>query len=118
MTTKMIGDTGEQIAMQYLQQKGYRLLDRNYRAGHYELDLVMQQGETIVFVEVKARTNTSHGLPAEFVTAQKRRRTVLAAQTYLQRHGLLEARARIDVMEVYLPAGEVRHIENAFGEAG
>lgn len=118
MTGKTIGDRGERIAERQLLSQGYELLARNYRYGHYELDLVMRQRDTIVFVEVKARSSTAHGLPAEFVTAQKRRRTWIAAQAYLQQNGLTDAPARIDVVEVFLPEERVHHIENAFGENG
>lgn len=118
MTTKQTGDKGERIAEEYLLERGYELLARNWRYGRCELDLVLRQGETVVFVEVKARSRTAHGLPAEFVTARKRQNTLRAAQAYLQVNGLLDAPARIDVVEVYLPEGRVHHIENAFGADG
>ena len=111
-----MGDRGEQIAEAYLTARGYELLARNYRAGHYELDLVMRQGKTIVFVEVKARSGTAFGTPAEFVTKRKRRNLLFAAQAYLQTCNVGDAPVRMDVVEVYLSDGRVRHIENAFGE--
>lgn len=116
MTTKQVGDRGEKIAEAYLLARGYELLKRNYRAGRCELDLVMRQGETVVFVEVKARSGTAFGTPAEFVTKRKRRNLLFAAQAYLQEHGEMDAPARMDVVEVYLSGGRVRHIVNAFGE--
>lgn len=118
MTTKQVGDLGERIAERYLGDRGYETLARHYRSGRYELDLVMRQGATVVFVEVKARSGTAYGRPAEFVTARKRRNTLCAAQAYLSAYGLTDAPARIDVVEVFLPEGSVHHIENAFGEGG
>ena len=115
MTTYDTGRRCEDLACAYLIRKGYLVLARNYRSGHYEIDLVMRDGAATVFVEVKARASTSHGRPAEFVTAAKRRRLLLAAQAYLVKNGLYDQPARFDVIEVYLPAYRLVHIENAFG---
>lgn len=113
---KRTGDYGEQLALLYLEARGYRLLEKNWRYGRKELDLVLQEGVTIVFVEVKTRATDVYGTPAEAVTAQKRRNLLLAAQAYLQHNGLLDVPARFDVVEVLLPRREIRQIKNAFGE--
>lgn len=113
---KQRGDYGEQLAMRHLEARGYRLLAKNWRFLRKELDLVMQKGETVVFFEVKARSGSGYGTPGESVTARKQRNLLLAAQAYLAEHGLTDAPARFDVIEVYLQRGEVRHIENAFGQ--
>ena len=68
----------------------------------------------MVFVEVKSRSKTAYGTPAEFVTPNKQRLLTLAAPGYLLEMGLTDVPARFDVVEVYLSTGEVRHIENAF----
>ena len=115
MTAREAGERGEQIACEYLAARGYECVIRNYRYGHCEIDLIMRQGARVVFVEVKARSNTAFGMPAEFVNAKKRARLIAAAQGYLQQTGLTDAPARFDVIEVYLPGGRVRHIEDAFG---
>ena len=114
MSTTSIGRDGEARAKAYLEQKGYRTLRQNYRSGSREIDLIMMDGETIVFAEVKSRSKTRFGTPAEFVTREKRRQLTLAAQAYLAQEGLMDSPARFDVLEVYLSSGEVRHIENAF----
>lgn len=67
MNTKTAGDTGESIACAYLENKGYRLLRKNYRMGRYEIDLVMRDGDVLVFVEVKARTGRGDILGREAV---------------------------------------------------
>ena len=110
-----MGRQCEELACAYLVRKGYLALAHNYRSGRYEIDLVMRDGAATVFVEVKARASTAYGRPAEFVTAVKRRRLLLAAQDYLVKNGLYEQPARFDVIEVYLPAHKLIHIENAFG---
>lgn len=115
MTARETGQKTERLACRYLRRKGYRLLERNYRSGRHELDLVMRDGETTVFVEVKARSSTAFGQPAEFVTAAKRRFLLLAAETYLMENRLTDLPARFDVIEVYLPNKDIVHIENAFG---
>lgn len=113
--TKARGDYGEQLALSYLEAHGCRLLARNWRYGHKELDLVVQEGDTVVFAEVKARSNDAYGTPGEAVTAAKRKNLLIAAQAYLQLHGLTDAPARFDVLEVDLACKRVRHIVNAFG---
>ena len=114
MSTTSVGRGAEVRAKGYLEAKGYQTLRQNYRNGPREIDLIMQDGGTIVFVEVKARSRTEHGTPAEFVTAAKRKLLTLAAKAYLFEEGFLDTPARFDVVEVYLPCGEIHHIENAF----
>lgn len=114
MSATKTGAYGESLALARLLQKGYKLLGRNLRFGHCELDLVMQDGSTIVFVEVKARSGTAYGTPAEAVTKQKQRRLIQAAQSFLLQNQCADAFARFDVVEIYLQNGEIHHIENAF----
>lgn len=108
------GRYGESIAEQYLMNKGYRLLGRNVHMGRQELDLVMFDGETVVFVEVKTRKNADFGTPAEFVTPRKQRYLTMAAERYLQEHALGSAFARFDIVEVYLQDKRIRHLTDAF----
>lgn len=114
MSTTSVGRGGEARAEAFLLERGYKLLRRNYRSGPREIDLIMQDGATVVFVEVKARAKTGFGTPAEFVTASKRRLLTLAAEAYLIEEGLLDTPARFDVVEVYLGTDRICHIENAF----
>lgn len=91
--TKTRGDAGEDAALAHLQRAGLRLLERNYRvaagpsrrAGEVDLILTDRDG-TLVFVEVRARADTSHGGAAASVTAKKQQRLIYAAQHYLLRH--------------------------------
>lgn len=113
MNKTQTGAYGEACALAFLQKKGYRLLARNYRFGHKEIDLVMRDGDCIAFVEVKARRSSTFGAPREAVDARKQALLIQAAQAYLQRYAP-DNSARFDVVEVYLRSGEITHIENAF----
>ena len=116
MDNQQRGERGEQLALAYLQAQGYVLLEKNWRTGHKELDLIMRQEDVVVFVEVKARSSAAFGTPGEAVDRRKQKKLLEAAQTYLYERGLLEAPARMDVAEVDLLSGQVRHLINAFGE--
>lgn len=77
------GAQAEEFAAQYLQRQGLRLLQRNYRCRQGEIDLVMQEGATLVFVEVRLRTRNDFGGAAASIDGRKQRRLILAAQHYL-----------------------------------
>ena len=114
-TTKQIGDAAEDAALHYLQQRGLRLLARNYRTpgrGGGEIDLIMHAPDgTCVFVEVRQRQSASHGGAAASVTSTKQRRLVFAAQHYLLR--LREPPpCRFDV--VVLEHGDITWLQAAF----
>ena len=112
MNKRCYGNEGEQTACDFLVSKGYALLDRNVRRGRGEIDIIARQKKTTVFVEVKRRSSTAYGRPAEAVNAEKQRRIAQAAALYMQENGLEDARIRFDVIEI-LP-GEILHIEGAF----
>ncbi len=78
-----LGPKGEAYALRMLQERGHRLLERNFRCPQGELDLVTWHRDTLVFVEVRARAAHSHRNPAETVTPAKQRRIIRAAQWYL-----------------------------------
>jgi len=82
MSTTSVGRGGETLAKEYLEARGYQPLRQNYRSGPREIDLIMRHGEAIVFIEVKARSKTQFGTPAEFVTPAKRKLLTLAAEQY------------------------------------
>ena len=102
-TTKARGDAGEDEALAYLQERGLRLLQRNYRTpgrGGGEIDLIMQTPDgTVVFVEVRKRSRSDFGGAAASVSHQKQRRIVFAANHYLQRWRRLPP-ARFDVVVI------------------
>lgn len=102
-STKKVGDAAEDEALLYLQQKGLRLVTRNYRTpgrGGGEIDLIMRAPDgTLVFVEVRRRKSSVHGSAAASVGRGKQRRVVLAAQHYLLHLRSLPP-CRFDVIEV------------------
>jgi putative endonuclease len=107
-----LGRQGEDAAERLLQDKGLRVLERNLRLGRLELDLVCEDGDTLVFVEVKTRAEGSLATPAEGLTAQKRSRLLRAAQAYLSRHDLWHRPCRLDLVAVLFRAGRLHHIEH------
>ena len=112
----LLGKEGERVAERYLQGKGYKLVQRNYRCSAGELDLVVLDRRVVVFVEVKTRTGSGFGSPLEAVEFRKQRKMIQAAQFFLAEKGLQQRDARFDVVGVSWPGREpvVEHIENAF----
>ena len=111
-----LGGDGEARAARFLERLGWRVLDRNWRCSSGELDLVCADGDTVVFVEVKARGSRLFGAPEEAVTALKRSRLVRSARCYLRDRGLESRPARFDV--VAIEGAELRHIRDAFTADG
>ncbi len=119
---KTLGQRGEDAAARYLRRRGYKILARGDRSGPGELDLVMLDHGTIVFIEVKTRKSQDVGRPEEAVDQQKQRRLTRLAVTFLKRHQLLDRPARFDVVAVIWPddrrSPTIEHIKNAFEAVG
>ena len=117
--TNPIGIIGEAEATKMLEQKGFRILEHNWRMGHLEVDLIAEDKKTIVFVEVKARTCILNGkLPEENVDEIKMRRITAAANAYIKYHKI-EKQPRFDVVGILVDrtTNEItyrRYVENAF----
>ena len=127
---KAIGKRGEELAAEYLEAQGFKVKARNFRVGHDEIDIIAEDGQYIVFAEVKARAQTglnrSYGRPASAVDYTKRQNLLRAVNEYI-RTERPEKQPRIDVIEVYFPpitestpidvdkliATDIRHIRNA-----
>ena len=121
LTRQLLGKEAEAAAERFLRRKGYRILDRNVRVGRGELDIVARVGETLIFVEVKARRTDRYGGVAYAVTARKERQLVQLAARYLARHRLENQSCRFDVLlyDAGTPASPIlEHIEHAFEVAG
>lgn len=115
-----LGAFGEAAAAAHLTRQGYTIREHNWRCSAGELDLVVQQGEQVVFVEVRARRGSAYGTPEESVTPAKQHRLVALAYAYLEAHNLpAESDWRIDVIALEIDrAGRVarlNHIVNAVG---
>lgn len=126
--SRRTGERGEDLALRYLEKKGYVLVERNYQTRHGEIDLIMHDTGTgaaegiLVFVEVKLRRGMGFGDPLEAVTPKKQARVRLTAEQYLAEKGENFAvdfdEMRFDVVGILLLPGtrrpKVRHVEDAF----
>jgi putative endonuclease len=114
-----LGKTGEDLACRELERRGYAILARRWRQRVGEIDIIARDGETLVFVEVKARDGREYGAPAEAVSAAKQRRIVQLAMMYLARNRMAACRCRFDVVSVDVGASapDVQVFQNAFDAA-
>ncbi len=113
---KEIGNFGEKIAEQYLKQKGYIILDKNFECRQGEIDIIALDKKEVVFVEVKTRRSNKYGTPSEAVNKIKQKHMLQTIKYYLYIRNLTEEFIRIDVIEVYIKDNEykVNHIKQAF----
>ena len=117
--TDPIGIIGETEAAKMLEQKGFRIVEHNWRMGHLEVDLIAENKKEIVFAEVKARTTTYGGkMPEEYVDEDKKRRMTAAANAYIK-YRKIEKIPRFDIIGILVNPenNEItyrNHLENAF----
>ena len=112
-----VGAYGERVAVRWLEDAGYAVLDRNWRCRSGELDVVAVRGGVVVFIEVKCRRSAAFGPPSAGVTPRKAARVRAAAAAWLVAHDLSDASVRFDVLSVLRPrsgASVVECIEAAF----
>lgn len=125
-----LGGRGEELAAEYLTKAGYRILERNFRLSHDEIDIIAENDKYIIFVEVKTRAQTEsnmrYGRPGTAVNYAKKQKLLRSAIAYLREYKPKKA-PRIDVIEVYMPAvyensfvdtatlmpTQINHIKNA-----
>ncbi|MBR1784062.1 MAG: YraN family protein [Bacteroidales bacterium] len=110
-----LGTTGEQMATRYLEGLHYTIIERNYRCGKYEADIIALDGDELVVVEVKTRSSTDFGTPQEAVDHRKRARLIRAASHYIGTHNRQE-NTRFDVVAIVPGEGgfSINHIKDAF----
>jgi putative endonuclease len=115
-----LGRTGERLAAEALISRGYRILERNFRCRYGEIDLIAEDEHDLVFVEVKTRRGSVHGLPEEAITARKQQKIIEVATYYLDLHSCFERSWRVDVVAVQLSIGgkleEIRCYQHAISE--
>lgn len=119
LSKKELGELGEKLALELLQEKGYEIIERNYRYGHGEIDIIAKDPSDgfVVFVEVKARQNLEYGEPEYAITKSKQKQIRRMAENYLYDKELNELDCRFDVVTVLLQTGGkpiINHYENAF----
>ncbi len=111
------GNWGEQIAVDFLQKQGYRMVKRNFRCPYGEIDLIAKEKDIWCFIEVKARKSKSFGYGFDSVTRAKQKHIIKVAQYYLNQSALYEAPARFDVVSIDFVSEkdyQIQLIRNAF----
>lgn len=111
MTTKSFGDSGEDLACEYLKRHGYKILERNYRIRGGEIDIIAKEGEYLVFVEVKTRSSHDFGEPSESMVPWKMKHLLKAAKFYLQKINYEDGPYRLDFISVDYSKGDEPEIE-------
>ena len=121
MTEKRLqfGREGESAALAFLKKKGYRILEKNFRARVGEIDIIAEQVGVIVFIEVKARTSHEFGHPFMAITPAKQRKIIQTAKSFLARKRIFDKPMRFDVVALTSDAGspdswQIELLENAF----
>ena len=117
-----LGTTGEALAAKHLKRLGYKIIEQNFRVRHGEIDIIAEQDGTLVFIEVKTRTDLRYGDPFESITANKQSHLSKAALEYMSRNNCHDQPARFDVIGIQLAAGrpeksaaaKIELIKNAF----
>ena len=111
-----LGKSGEDLAVDFLKKKNFEILERNYRFGHKEIDIIGKDKNTVVFIEVKTGRSKIFGSPLEWVNLRKQKRMVEVAQDYIQKNNFTDFDFRFDVVAITIEKGkrEIEHIENAF----
>lgn len=110
------GKYGELLAQNLLENKGYEILQKNWRSGKDEIDIIAKHKDTIVFVEVKTRSNVNYGKPYDFVDERKQNAIFRAAQSYIDSFNITYE-VRFDIISVEIKkdgSTEIDHITNAF----
>jgi putative endonuclease len=119
---RWLGDRGEAASAEFLESLGYKIIARQFRTIHGEVDLIALDGVTVVFIEVKTRSSQHKGQPFEAVNAVKQRKLTLTALAWLTRNRRLNQAARFDVLSLIWTEGaakpEIQHFRNAFEAAG
>ena len=111
-----MGELGERIAERWLRKRGWRVMQRRFRSGHRDIDLVVERDGVVAFVEVKARRGDGFGGPVEAVNWRKQKELGRSARVWVDRHGRQHEAYRFDVIGVLVLGSRVRirHVPNAF----
>ncbi|MFQ6031818.1 MAG: YraN family protein [Candidatus Zixiibacteriota bacterium] len=117
-----LGKSGEDLAVSFLKKERFEILERNYRFGHKEIDIIGKDKNTIVFIEVKAGRSKNFGSPEERVNLKKQKSMIEVAQDYIQKKNLSEFDFRFDVVAINFERAtrsqdafaKIEHIKNAF----
>ena len=106
-----LGRWGEDLAAAFLEEKGYELIERDWKSGHHDLDIVAKDGSTLVIVEVKTRRNRLYGNPEEAIDYRKRRSLLSAINHYTKSHRIY-SNVRFDIISIVGNIGEKSEIDH------
>jgi putative endonuclease len=115
----ILGQQGEQLAVNYLKKLRYKIIETNWKQHKYEIDVIAQDNDEIIFVEVKTRSTSFFGEPEEAVTLVKQKHLIEGADFYIQENEI-DLNARFDVIAIVLneTTQEIKHIKEAFYPEG
>ncbi|WP_425449593.1 YraN family protein [Dethiothermospora halolimnae] len=109
------GNIGEDIAIEYLEKNGYKIIDRNFSSRFGEIDIIARKDYIVAFIEVKTRSSIKYGNPYEFVDKNKQRKIGKTALYYIKINNLINTQFSFDIMEVFLKEqNKINHIKDAF----
>lgn len=115
---KDIGNYGEELALTYLKDRGYRIISRNFRNKYGEIDLICKLKDLLIFIEVKSRFSSLYGSPLEAVTYFKQKQILKLCKLYIMKNNLYNLNCRFDVIEIYFNINNdlysINHIIDAF----
>jgi putative endonuclease len=116
MQKKELGKKGEEVALRYLKERGYRIIEKNYVCKMGEMDIIAREKDTLAFIEVKTRTSAEFGPPQLAVNLSKQRQLSKVALNYLKEKRLEDVRARFDVVAILVGQSgqEIELIKDAF----
>ena len=112
MRRQEVGKLGEESARKFLKKRDYRILETNFRCREGEIDIIAQQGDYLVFIEVRTKSNLDFGTPEESVTSRKKQKLIASALTYTSTHQNLPSSWRIDIVAIEVSDnGNIKRIE-------
>ena len=115
MNNVKTGSAGEDLAVRFLKDNGYEIIDTNIKFSRFcEIDIIAKIKKTLVFIEVKSRSNINYGYPCEAVNYKRNRKITNVAKYYILDNSLEDISVRFDVIEIYLTDKKINHIVNAF----
>lgn len=117
MDRQSLGQFGEQIAADYLKNQGYEIISKNFRTRYGEIDIVVRDGRTLVFIEVKSRSSVKFGTPEESITRDKQNKLRLMSAYFLSKNKLQHESHRLDVIGIIFEGSKarLRHQKNVIG---
>jgi len=116
-TLRLRGESGEELAVNFLKKQKYKIIERNFQTRHGEIDIIARKANIIVFIEVKARASAEFAEPWEAVGFRKRKNVKAAAKIYLQQHPMPECDFRFDVISIIVENSaqpKIEWIQEAF----